>query len=102
MSPAVFLASQTSVSVYISRIFTPDPFRGIYQVNGFDLLLLIPYFTVLSILAVYGLHRYVLVYKYYKHQRNRPVVSVQLDPLPRVTIQLPIFNERFVVERLVE
>ncbi|MBI2815975.1 MAG: glycosyltransferase [Acidobacteria bacterium] len=103
MSPAVFLASHDFVTTYLSRIFTPDPFRGIYEVNSFDLLLLIPYFTVLTILAVYGFHRYVLVYKYFKHRQNRPVPPVErLDPLPRVTIQLPIFNERFVVERLIE
>ena len=33
--------------------------------------LLIPYFIVLILLASYGVHRYVLVYLYYKHKKNR-------------------------------
>ncbi len=103
VAPAIFLASQNSVTFYLTRIFTPDPFRGIYQVNSFDLLLLIPYFSILSILALYGLHRYILVYKYFKYRRNVPVApSTPLALLPRVTIQLPVYNERFVVERLIE
>jgi cellulose synthase/poly-beta-1,6-N-acetylglucosamine synthase-like glycosyltransferase len=103
VSPAVFLANQTSVSIYLSRIFTPDPFRGIYRLNGFDLLLLIPYFVILTILAMYGFHRYFLIYAYFKNRRNLPQPpSGPLHPLPRVTIQLPVFNERYVVERLIE
>ena len=67
--------------------------------------LLIPYFIVLILLASYGIHRYVLVYLYYKHRKNR--ASSDHPPgrfaeLPTVTIQLPIFNEQFVIERLLE
>ena len=101
--PAFFLATQNPVSLYLHRIFTPDPFRGVYQVNAFDLFLLIPYLLVLTILAMYGLHRYFLVYKYFHHRQNRPATPPgPLDPLPRVTIQLPVYNERYVVERLIE
>ena len=32
--------------------------------------LLIPYFMVLIVLAFYGMHRYQLVYLYYKHRKN--------------------------------
>ena len=101
--PALILASPNPISLYVSRIFTPDPFRGIYHANAFDVLLLIPYFIVLSILAAYGLHRYFIVYTYYKYRRNRTVgLTTPLNPLPRVTIQLPLYNERYVVERLIE
>ncbi len=103
LHPAMFLATKSSVSIYLSRIFTPDPFRGIYHLNTFDLLLLVPYFVVLGILAIYGFHRYFLVYTYFKYRRNVPEPTpTPLDPLPRVTIQLPVFNERYVVERLIE
>ena len=65
--------------------------------------LLVPYFIVLILLASYGLHRYVLVYLYYKHKRNRTTEPAShFADLPRVTVQLPIFNEQFVVDRLVE
>ena len=78
-------------------------FKGLYRLNGFDVALLIPYFIVLLVLASYGVHRYVLVYLYYKHRKNK----VEEPPnrfadLPQVTVQLPIFNEQFVIDRLVD
>jgi cellulose synthase/poly-beta-1,6-N-acetylglucosamine synthase-like glycosyltransferase len=82
---------------------TNPAFKGLYQVNGFDLALLIPYFIVLVILAGYGFHRYQLVWMYYRHRRNATrAPKSTFTALPRVTVQLPIFNEQFVVDRLVE
>src|SRR5437660_7837721 len=73
-------------------------FKGLYRLNSFDLALLIPYFIVLFVLASYGIHRYVLVYMYYKNRKNRTTEpSNQFAELPRVTVQLPIFNEQFVI-----
>jgi cellulose synthase/poly-beta-1,6-N-acetylglucosamine synthase-like glycosyltransferase len=78
-------------------------FKGLYRLNSFDLALLIPYFIVLFVLASYGIHRYVLVYMYYKNRKNRTTEpSNQFAELPRVTVQLPIFNEQFVIDRLVD
>ena len=78
---------------YIRQHFLDKTFQGLYQVNGFDLALLIPYFIVLVLLAGYGFHRYVLVYLYYKHRKNRTTEpKEQFSELPRVTVQLPIFN----------
>ena len=87
-----------------SRIFDParDPFRGIYHLNAFDLAIVIPYFLVLGVLAAYGFHRYWLVYCYSKNRANVPAKPAELTNWPKVTIQLPIYNERYVVERLVE
>src|SRR2546428_3198482 len=79
-----------------------DPFRGIYQFNAFDLAIMIPYFIVLGVLAAYGFHRYWLVYCYSKHCANVPSKPAEPANWPKVTIQLPIYNERYVVERLVE
>ncbi|MGC2323150.1 MAG: cellulose synthase family protein, partial [Terriglobales bacterium] len=81
---------------------TDTTFKNIYQINGFDLALLIPYFIVLILLATYGVHRYVLVYLYYKNRKNKVKPPARFEELPRVTVQLPIFNEQFVVDRLVE
>src|SRR5690242_8167134 len=78
-------------------------FKGLYRLNGFDLALLIPYFIVLLVLASYGVHRYVLVYLYYKYRKNKvEEPTTRFAELPRVTVQLPIFNEQFVVDRLVD
>ncbi len=64
-------------------------------------LLIGSYFTVLLILALFGLHRYVMVFLYYKHRPRRPVHQ-QFTSLPRVTVQLPVFNEIYVVQRLID
>jgi cellulose synthase/poly-beta-1,6-N-acetylglucosamine synthase-like glycosyltransferase len=79
-----------------------NPFRNMYQLNGFDLAVMIPYFLVLIVLAMYGLHRYWLVYNFYKYRQNVPKTPPEIADWPRVTIQLPIFNERYVIERLVD
>jgi cellulose synthase/poly-beta-1,6-N-acetylglucosamine synthase-like glycosyltransferase len=60
---------------------------------------------VLIILAAYGAHRYWMVYLYYKHKKNKttePAAHFPFDDLPRVTVQLPIFNEQYVVDRLLD
>ena len=67
-----------------------------------ELAILAAYFFVLSILAFYGWHRYVMVYWYKRYADHVPGPRPQLDPLPVVTIQLPIFNEMYVVDRLID
>src|SRR3954468_13024385 len=67
-----------------------------------ETLILVLYFFVLSILAIYGWHRYYLVYLYTKHKKQAPVAVPELTSLPRVTVQLPIFNEMYVADRLID
>src|SRR5499425_2587348 len=98
---ALVAVAQNPVTNYWHKL-TDRTFTGIYHANAFDLAMMIPYFIVLVILAVYGLHRYWLVYEYYKYRRNVPGPPPEAMNWPRVTVQLPIFNERYVIERLVE
>jgi len=51
-------------------------------------------------LALYGLHRYVLVAHRWRARAGVPVPSAAV--LPRVTVQLPVYNEPRVVERLID
>jgi cellulose synthase/poly-beta-1,6-N-acetylglucosamine synthase-like glycosyltransferase len=67
-----------------------------------ETVVLVSYFFILSILAIYGWHRYYLVYLYMRHKGARPYAEQMPDPLPRVTVQLPIFNEMYVVERVID
>src|ERR687896_632229 len=67
-----------------------------------ETLILVLYFFVLSILAIYGWHRYYLVYLYMKNKDKQPIPAGTLDKLPVVTIQLPIFNEMYVADRLID
>src|SRR6187551_2026256 len=67
-----------------------------------ETLILVLYFFVLSILAIYGWHRYYLVYLYMKNRGKAPVPAPALTELPLVTIQLPIYNEMYVADRLID
>jgi len=98
---AFLFLSQSGVSRYWHKL-TDRTFTGVYHANVFDLAMMIPYFIILVILAGYGLHRYWLVYDYYKYRKNVPGPPPEVKQWPRVTVQLPIFNERYVIERLVE
>jgi len=59
------------------------------------------YVLVLIGLAGYGFHRLVIVYLYLKNTKNKPVPKAEFKELPLVTFQLPVFNERYVVQRLI-
>src|SRR3954453_21094051 len=69
-----------------------------------ETLILVVYFFILSILAIYGWHRYYIVYLYMKNRDNAPdtLPPPPLAVLPRVTIQLPIYNEMYVADRLID
>jgi cellulose synthase/poly-beta-1,6-N-acetylglucosamine synthase-like glycosyltransferase len=67
-----------------------------------ETLTLATYFFVLIILAIYGWHRYYLVYLYMRYRDREPKPGAALNPLPTVTIQLPLYNEMYVADRLIE
>jgi len=98
-----FLEPPHGLRHYLRTHFLDTTFKGLYKPNAFDFALLIPYFIVLILLAFYGMHRYQLVYLYYKHRKNKTTdPPSRFANLPKVTIQLPIFNEQFVIDRLVD
>jgi cellulose synthase/poly-beta-1,6-N-acetylglucosamine synthase-like glycosyltransferase len=95
------------LSHYWKTHYLDQTFKGLYRWNGFDICLLIPYFIVMVILAFYGVHRYQLVWLYYRNRKNaakwdEPPQRWPEGQLPFVTIQLPIFNEQFVIDRLID
>jgi cellulose synthase/poly-beta-1,6-N-acetylglucosamine synthase-like glycosyltransferase len=67
-------------------------------------LALILYLLTLAVLALYGAHRSALWLRYLRHrqEKNAPLGRFEEHSLPLVTVQLPVFNERYVVERLIE
>jgi cellulose synthase/poly-beta-1,6-N-acetylglucosamine synthase-like glycosyltransferase len=67
-----------------------------------ETLTLASYFFVLIVLAIYGWHRYYLVYLYMRNRGNGAKPGAALDPPPVVTIQLPLYNEMYVADRLIE
>ena len=61
------------------------------------------YFFIIVILCIYGFHRLVLVtlfHKYINKKLEKPELPAD-ENLPIVTIQLPLFNERTVAERVI-
>ena len=64
------------------------------------------YFVLLVCLSVYGAHRAYLLYLYTRYRPRRPAAPVDGDgdgdDVPFVTVQLPVYNELYVVERLID
>lgn len=64
-----------------------------------DSIVFTAYVTTLALLAVYGVHRVVMLARF--HWERTPVHTVASGERPLVAVQLPIFNERTVAERLI-
>ena len=104
-SAAAYLAfaPEGALHHYLRMQYADQTFKGLYHWNLFDALVLLPYFAVMFVLSLYGLHRYAMAYHYFKFRKNYdPNPPRQFDELPLVTVQLPIFNEQFVIDRLIE
>jgi cellulose synthase/poly-beta-1,6-N-acetylglucosamine synthase-like glycosyltransferase len=76
----------------------------LYQLDTFDYVILIGYFTILGILAVYGSYRIKQVIDFWRYRKfvPRPSGRYSEAELPRITVQLPLFNELYVVDRLLK
>ncbi len=99
---AFLVNSPTAVEKVMDRFFD-DTFAGVHSLVFFDYAILLPYFVMLAVLSFYGLHRFEMIKSYYKGRKNmrRESAARFADAdLPQVTIQLPLFNERYVVEQL--
>ena len=98
--PALLAASAID---NLSRSLLDNTFNGVYQLSWFDWSLLIPYFSILAILSIYGLHRFETIRTYFKYRKRATgEPPKRFEQLPRVTIQLPLYNERYVLERLID
>src|SRR5688572_24364732 len=60
------------------------------------------YVALLVSVAVYGFHRYMLVYLYLKHKNKAYLPKNRFGELPRVTVQLPMYNEDSVAARVIK
>ncbi len=65
-----------------------------------EIAVIVIYFLLLAILTVYALHRYIMVCLFEKHKGVAIKPFNEFKELPLVNIQLPIYNEVNVVERL--
>lgn len=76
----------------------------LYQLDTFDWVVLIVYFSLLATLAVYGSYRIKQVIDFWRYRRfvPRPGARFAEADLPHITVQLPLFNELYVVDRLLK
>jgi cellulose synthase/poly-beta-1,6-N-acetylglucosamine synthase-like glycosyltransferase len=76
----------------------------LYSLDAFDWTIIILYFTILTLLAILGIYRLRMVYQFwrYRHIKPQPKGSFTEQELPSITVQLPLYNELYVVERLLE
>jgi len=73
----------------------------LYEMAGFDWLVVGIYLGILGILSFYGLHRYIMAYLFHKHRGNLARPKARFEDLPRVTVQIPSYNEMYVIERVI-
>ena len=68
--------------------------------RSMSLLIVGSYLAILGTLSLYGLHRFWILYLYWKYYKRAAPLALPPDPpeWPRVTVQLPVYNEYYVVE----
>jgi cellulose synthase/poly-beta-1,6-N-acetylglucosamine synthase-like glycosyltransferase len=76
----------------------------LYQLDTFDYIVLFSYFAILFLLAVYGAYRIKQVIDFWRYRKFVPAPAGQFaeEELPLITVQLPLFNELYVVDRLLK
>jgi cellulose synthase/poly-beta-1,6-N-acetylglucosamine synthase-like glycosyltransferase len=74
------------------------------SLDASDITVIVLYFTLLGLMALLGLYRLRMVYHFWRYKDIKPQPKRQFTAteLPRITVQLPLFNELYVVERLLE
>jgi cellulose synthase/poly-beta-1,6-N-acetylglucosamine synthase-like glycosyltransferase len=90
-----------SDSVQQASVWNISP---LYQLDMFDWSVLLVYFGILTVLAIYGVYRVKQVIDFWRYSKFPPTPKGEFAEadLPHITVQLPLFNEMYVVERLVK
>jgi cellulose synthase/poly-beta-1,6-N-acetylglucosamine synthase-like glycosyltransferase len=65
-------------------------------------MVLILYFLALLTLLLFGVQGFVMVYYHFKSRTKEEPLDLTLKEFPPVTVQLPVYNEVYVVERLIK
>ncbi|HMK38878.1 MAG TPA: cellulose synthase family protein, partial [Bacteroidota bacterium] len=65
-------------------------------------IILITYMFSLTVLFIFGSHGFIMIYYYLKFRSRKLVPSDDIVSYPVVSVQLPVFNEMYVVGRLID
>ncbi|MCC7265160.1 MAG: glycosyltransferase, partial [Candidatus Latescibacteria bacterium] len=60
------------------------------------------YCLIVGVLGVYGFHRYLMLRLFFRHRHQPLAKPTPFADLPRVTVQLPLYNELPVARRLLD
>ncbi len=82
----------------MTRVFSIEP----AVTASIESIILVSYFLIIVCLSIYGIHRCYLLYLYRRMKPQKTSVSKNQEPYPFVTVQLPVYNEMYVVERLID
>jgi len=76
----------------------------LYRLDTFDWIILLTYFSILFLLAIYGAYRIKQVVDFWRYRKfvPQPAATFAEADLPHITVQLPLFNELYVVDRLLK
>lgn len=66
-----------------------------------DEIVLVVYIFSLTVLLLFGSHGFIMLYYHNKYAHNHPEPDENFEPKDLVTVQLPIYNEYYVAERLI-
>src|SRR5262249_23056129 len=110
MSLALTLLQQAPSPEQVKYLIDPimrhgrDNISYLYSLDAFDWTVVILYFTILTLLAILGAYRVRMVYQFWRYRHIKPIPERRFaeSELPRITVQLPLYNEMYVAERLLE
>lgn len=59
------------------------------------------HFCLLTVLCLFGIHRLSMVWRWLRYRNTSPPTPMSFGSLPKVTIQIPLYNEKWVAERII-
>jgi cellulose synthase/poly-beta-1,6-N-acetylglucosamine synthase-like glycosyltransferase len=65
-------------------------------------IILFVYIFSLTVLFVFGSHGFIMIYYYLKYRSKKSQAVQEMTTYPVVTVQLPVYNEVYVVGRLID
>ena len=68
----------------------------------FDIAILALHFGLLSVLCLFGLHRLSMVVRWFFHRHSQIKIVQEFADLPYITVQIPIYNEQYVAQRIID
>ena len=69
--------------------------------STFSIILISVHFLLLLILCLFGLHRLSMVVRWFFYSKTTVKKPEQFSELPKITVQIPLYNERLVAKRIV-